>query len=87
MGEISKNFVFILAIAVIIISALGTWTVLNAAMQTLGGSNIASVSENNGNGQTGSDGVVLVNVIDDQGNPPISTSEPLSGRVIVNVLE
>ena len=81
MGEISKNLVLMLAIAVIIVSSLGTWVVLNAAAQTFGGSQIplsSSQSESNS-------GVVLVNVVDSE--PPVHSSGPVSGMISVNVVE
>jgi len=37
MGEVSKNMVAALAILVIIVSAIGTWTVMEAAMGVIGG--------------------------------------------------
>ena len=37
MGEISKNAVIVLAVAVIVVSALGTWAVLNATSSLFGG--------------------------------------------------
>ena len=37
MGEVSKNVVMVLAITVIVVSAVGTWAVMNAAMNMFGG--------------------------------------------------
>jgi hypothetical protein len=73
MGEISKNLVLVIALIVIVVSALGTWTVLNAATSTFGGMQIPVRGEG-----SVAKGVVNVNV---QDGPP----EPISGMVSVLV--
>ena len=72
MGEVSKNIVVILALIVIAVSAIGTWAVMNAAMETLGGRQIPVSGDQDVVG-----GVVRVNV----GNP----QPPLSGKISVTV--
>ena len=72
MGEVSKNMVVVLALIVIAVSALGTWAVMNSAMDTLGGRQIPVSG-----GESVAGGVVRVNV-----GPP---EPPLAGQVSVTV--
>jgi len=72
MGEVSRNIVVILALVVIAVSALGTWAVMNAAMDIFQGRQIPASDQESVVG-----GVVRVNV-----GPP---QPPLSGRVSVTV--
>jgi hypothetical protein len=72
MGEVSKNIIVVLALVVIAVSAIGTWAVMNAAMDTLGGRQIPVSG-----GQSTVGGVVKVSV----GAP----QPPLAGQVSVTV--
>jgi hypothetical protein len=72
MGEVSRNIIVVLALIVIAISALGTWTVMNAAMETLSGRQIPVSGDS-----TVAGGLVKVNVVEPQ--------PPLAGRVSVMV--
>jgi len=73
MGEISKRIIVVLALLVIVVSAIGTWTVMNAAMDVFGGSRIPVSGS-----QSVAAGVVRVNVND-------APQPPISGRVNVQV--
>lgn len=72
MGEVSKNTIVILALIVIAVSAIGTWTVMNAAMETFSGRQIPVSGD-----RTVAGGMVRVNVVEPQ--------PPLAGRVSVIV--
>ena len=74
MGEVSKNMIVILALIVIVVSALGTWAVMNAAINTFAGRRIVV----SGSEQTPSGGVVRVSVND-------APQGPITGRVTVFV--
>ena len=73
MGEVSKALVLVLALAVIVISVVGTLAVMNAAMDVFGGTKIAVAG-----GESSSAGIVRVRV---NGTPP----GPISGMVSVMV--
>ena len=57
MGEVSKNMVMVLALVVIVVSAIGTWSVMNAAIDIFSGEQVPIASES-----AVSRGVVRVNV-------------------------
>jgi len=73
MGETSKNTIMVLALVVIVVSAIGTWSVLNAAIDVFSGEQIPVVSQPSVNRAT-----VRVNV---NGEPAEATSEPATGFV------
>jgi len=73
MGETSKNIIMVLALVVIVVSAIGTWSVLNAAIDVFSGEQIPVASQPSVNRAT-----VRVNV---NGEPAETTAEPAIGSV------
>lgn len=71
-GDISKTTITVLVLLTLMISVIGTWTVLNEV------NSVKVISQG-----SSSSGVVSLNI-----QPPISQSEPVaaSGKVVLNIL-
>jgi hypothetical protein len=80
MGEISRNLIAVLAILVILVSAIGTWTVMQASLNVLSGTEVSTSSPFT---QTEDSLEAHVGVMVSQGAPPETGA--ITGKVGVCV--